>query len=1137
MLHKSVLLSCLLLIFFTTQAQLQEDFSDGELLNNPTWSGELSLFQVNANLELQSNGPSANDVLHISTSSSDIDDTEWRLKMDYAFAPSTSNQIRIYLVSDQADLEGPLNGYYIGIGESGSNDSYDLFRQDGSTSTKIIDGIDANAGSSINAVVKVLRDDQGNWSLWTDPGGVNNFQQEGSVQDLTYTSTSHFGIYVKHSSTRAQSFFFDDIYIGPEILDTDPPQALSTSVLSLDELSVAFSEGVDPTTATDPNNYSLDQGVGNPVSAQIDPNDSRLVNLSFGNAFTNNTNYLLTVSGIADLSANVMAQPVDLPFSYIVPETPIRGDVIFNEIMPDPTPAIGLPESEFVEFYNRSNKVFNLANWTLSNGSSTATLPDYILSPNEFVVFCRAADTALFPFPIQGLTTWPAQVNSGDELSLRADNGTLVDQLNYQRSWYGDGDKDDGGYSLERINPNPTSCPQIANWTASAAASGGTPAFPNSVFNDQPETTPPVLIGASVQGNNQLLVSFDEAMDSLLLADLAAYNLQPMLGTPDVVQAIGPDFLSVLLSFTDTLVTGQTYQLTVANVADCSGNLLQGPSMLSVLRGRPAFPLSLVINEFIADFEPSFGLPAAEFVEIYNPTDLAIDLSGVSLTDGGVSGTVSAGVIAAGGYAILVDEGDSSLFAPFGQVIGLSSFPSLNNSADDIFLYSASGELIDFVFYDNAWYGESDKGDGGYSLERIDPAPTGCNNEDNWRASEASIGGTPGQANSVQDIFIDLKLAEIETILLPEPNRILLRFSEQMDLAELENTANYTLSEGIGEPLLATATQPELREVSLLLDQDLLSNVVYDLRVRHADCAFNIGDTTLLLGLPVPISAGDILLNEILFNPFTGGADFVEIINVSANILDLAELQLGEGIPDTDSIFNTDLVAEQSIPFLPGQILCLTRDVAFQEMSYLPPANANFWQMSGFPTYDDAEGEVVLLTQAGLVLDRFAYLDDYHYPTLADDDGVSLERLSITVPTQEISNWHSAASTVNYATPGYANSQFVPDANAEDFVSLEPQTFSPNDDGEDDVLAIRYQFPFNGANARVQVFDTRGRLIKDLQPNLLLSPDEGTFFWDGTDNKNTKADIGMYVIAIEITNQQNGAREVYRRVCVLADRL
>ncbi|WP_316794918.1 lamin tail domain-containing protein [Pedobacter agri] len=40
------------------------------------------------------------------------------------------------------------------------------------------------------------------------------------------------------------------------------------------------------------------------------------------------------------------------------------------------------------------------------------------------------------------------------------------------------------------------------------------------------------------------------------------------------------------------------------------------------------------------------------------------------------------------------------------------------------------------------------------------------------------------------------------------------------------------------------------------------------------------------------INAGDILISEILFNPRTGGADFVEIYNNSNHEIDLKELQL-----------------------------------------------------------------------------------------------------------------------------------------------------------------------------------------------------------------------------------------------------
>ncbi|MEL6844825.1 MAG: hypothetical protein AAFP02_16575 [Bacteroidota bacterium] len=207
--YRILLLSCLLCYFSQLHAQLQDDFSDGELSNNPTWSGETNLFQVSSDFRLQSNGPAASDTLYLSTASSTIDETEWRFSLDYAFAPSTSNQMRIYLVADQADLEGAINGYYLGIGESGSDDSFDLFRQDGSNSTKIIDGIVGNAGSAVSGIIRVLRDSQGNWQLFRDATASNNFVLEGSAQDLTYQSTAYFGVWIKHTSTRAQSFFFN----------------------------------------------------------------------------------------------------------------------------------------------------------------------------------------------------------------------------------------------------------------------------------------------------------------------------------------------------------------------------------------------------------------------------------------------------------------------------------------------------------------------------------------------------------------------------------------------------------------------------------------------------------------------------------------------------------------------------------------------------------------------------------------------------------------------------------------------------------------------------------------------------------------------------------------------------------------
>ncbi|GIV44468.1 MAG: hypothetical protein KatS3mg035_1591 [Bacteroidia bacterium] len=118
-------------------AQVIDDFSDGDFTNNPTWIGDVSEFIVNANFQLQSNGPAANATLHLSTASTYATTCEWRFWVRCAFNPSTTNLARIYLIADQADLESSLNGYYIQIGGvTGNVDAIDLFRQDGTTRTK-----------------------------------------------------------------------------------------------------------------------------------------------------------------------------------------------------------------------------------------------------------------------------------------------------------------------------------------------------------------------------------------------------------------------------------------------------------------------------------------------------------------------------------------------------------------------------------------------------------------------------------------------------------------------------------------------------------------------------------------------------------------------------------------------------------------------------------------------------------------------------------------------------------------------------------------------------------------------------------------------------------------------------------------
>lgn len=1133
-------LLALLFSLLPVQAQLFDDFSDGDFTQNPAWTGDTGLFQVNSNFELQSNGNPANDTIYLATASSRIDATEWRFRVRYNFGPSTSNLIRIYLVSDQAHLQGLLNGYYVGIGESGSDDSIDLFRQDGNSSVQLIDGVGGEVANTVDAYIQVLRDAAGNWTLNADVNGDGVFTPEGTATDLTYTTTTHSGVWIKHSSTRNTAYFFDDLYVGVPIQDTLAPVITGLSIVSPTELEVQFSEETEALSAENTNHYLLDNGIGEPIDAQQDGSDPSRVLLAFGASFTNNTAYTLSVSNVEDLNGNAITPLQTWPFTYFVPDVAALDDVIINEIFPDPNPSVGLPEAEYLELYNRSAKTFDLAGWTLDNGTTTGTLPAFQLQPGAYVIICSSADAGLFSSFGEVISpgSWPALVNLGDDLGLRSAEGTLIDTVAYRIFWYKDTEKNDGGFSLERMNPDPISCPPSANWRAADDPAGGTPGAVNSVFSIQSDTTQPLLTAAFVISANVVEVCFSESMDPATLSIPANYLIDGGIGSPLGVQIQGTENRCVSLAFAGSLTAGTIYTLSLSGQSDCSGNALAPMQTAALVIGGEAAPYEVVITELFPDFSPAQGLPEAEFVEIHNRSAAALSLSGWSLSDGSSSANLRNAIIFPDEYLILCAAADSADFASFGKVLTALTFPSLNNTSDSLFLRNAAGDLIDFVFYDDAWYRDESKADGGYSLEKIDTDFIGCNQPGNWRASLDPSGGTPGRANSVAGSFSDQTPPQIIAVEILDANTLQLVFDEQMDLAALENPDNYFLDQGIGIPVLALATQPHLQSVRLVLAATLTTNVIYTLSFSDlADCAGNALSGSQALGLPVPIDAGDVLLNEILFNPYTGGSDFVEIFNYSDKILDLSQLRLGEIFPGTDSIFNADVVADRQVLFLPRSLVCLTTNVNFQQVTYLPPADAGFYEMSRFPSYDDARGEVVIFTGSGLILDRFAYEDDYQFPSLADDNGVSLERLSLERPTQDPGNWQSAASTVRYATPGYENSQALALSESPSAVSLEKQTFSPNGDGQDDVLAINYDFDFAGANVRVSIFDSQGRPISVLMQNSLLSPEPGTIFWDGRDGNNTKADIGIYVVLFEVTNASSGKKEVYKLACVLADKL
>jgi hypothetical protein len=126
-------------------------------------------------------------------------------------------------------------------------------------------------------------------------------------------------------------------------------------------------------------------------------------------------------------------------------------------------------------------------------------------------------------------------------------------------------------------------------------------------------------------------------------------------------------------------------------------------------------------------------------------------------------------------------------------------------------------------------------------------------------------------------------------------------------------------------------------------------------------------------------------------------------------------------------------------------------------------------------------------------------------------EGVSLERIDPARSAADPANWHSAAAGVGFATPGRANSYFTEAEQGADWLSLDAVVFSPDGDGQDDLLRVRYAFAEPGWVANAAVYDRAGRRLHHLAQNETLGS-SGWWAWDGVDVRGEAVPIGPVII-------------------------
>jgi hypothetical protein len=544
----------------------------------------------------------------------------------------------------------------------------------------------------------------------------------------------------------------------------------------------------------------------------------------------------------------------------------------------------------------------------------------------------------------------------------------------------------------------------------------------------------------------------------------------------------------------------------------------------------------VVIDEIMADPSPQTGLPNSEWIELKNTTASPIDVQGWRIGDaGGQSGPMPGFSLQPDSFVIVCSSTAVAGMSIFGATISVTSFPSLDNDGDQIFLITANGVTVHAVAYSGAWYQNELKKEGGWTLEMID-TKSPCASISNWKASIDARGGTPGRKNSIDAINEDQSGPKLKNAFALDSITIVAVFDEPVDSLLGATIGNYQIDGGLSV-VNAITMAPLFNTTLLRLNGPLSLGAVYNLTVNNvADCKSNVIATanSARVGLPVEPSLSDVVINEILFDPKSNGFDYVEFYNVSSKIVDASKLYAANR-NNSNVISSIKQISSTPFYIFPGDYLVITGDLASLEMNYLVRNPDAVILLPALPSYPDDKGDILLLNGQGDIVDEVKYSHDWHFKLINNPEGVSLERIDPSGLSQDAANWHSAASTAGYGTPTYKNSQYKQTQPIDASIGITPKIFSPDNDGHDDVTTIQYKVTGSGYVANITIYDAQGRPVRYLVKNGILGSD-GQWNWDGLDEKGNKLPVGTYIIYTEIFNLQ-AKKQQFKNTVVLARKL
>ncbi|GMQ26355.1 lamin tail domain-containing protein [Algoriphagus sp. oki45] len=624
------------------------------------------------------------------------------------------------------------------------------------------------------------------------------------------------------------------------------------------------------------------------------------------------------------------------------------------------------------------------------------------------------------------------------------------------------------------------------------------------------DTDPPGIDWVKGYSATELLLGFDEPVDPGFAQIPLAYTLEGE--NPERVSLLNDS--TAILAFSQTLEEGRSYEIGVRSIPDLEGNFLQDTMIAFSFFDPTAFELkSLVINELMPAPRNDQDLPNVEYIELFNPGEKEWRLGGLVLSNSRTSAILPEYWMPPGGYLLLCPANQASLLQPFGEVLAIGSWPTLLNSGDQVSLKSTGELLVDELSYTTASWGGSEFSGGGYSLEVINPSIL-CGNSNFLLPSQSPQRGTPGELNSVFDPDFGGEMPMISRGYFLDSMQIFIELS--YPILSVFGPGNVWLSPEVG---IDSAFLISGKEIRVYLNRPIEEGVVLSISLTGLQNCLGselpeLGPISLVW--PSQVQKGDLILNELLFDPLPGEPKFVEIRNTTQKYLNLEGWALGNRSSD-GQVAQLRFFGERGLFLPPEGYLAISTDSTRLKITYPKSASGRMLQISSLPSYPISGGTVVLVRPDGEVEEEFRYSSSLHHPLLRNSKGVSLERISKIPAAATSENWQSASEGEDYATPGRRNSQDIEPKDLESVITIDPKVFDPEGSFGPSFTTISYLLDQPGWLGTFRIYTSGGQLVETLGQNQLLGR-EGIFVWDGTDAEGRRVRPGYYVLLTELYN-------------------